>query len=443
MTKLTDEAREILAETLRQVDVRSVVQKHIDCGAGVLRLGSQSVPLAELDEIVIVAIGKAALPMYEATVAELRGLAIRAVVVTNEVEASRRCTGVYREARYQCDELIGSHPLPDEASLRAAEAVLEVLRSVTNRAAVLFLISGGASAMVEAPLDPSISLADTAAFYQSLIGSGLPIAQMNALRKHFSAVKGGRLAEAAAKARMQCSLLISDVPVDMPDVIGSGPSLPDSSTLADCVRLLGSLKVAESVARFFAGPLCVETPKPDSTCFARANWEVILSSQHLAEAAAKAASALGFHVEVDNACDEWEYRQAGTYLLDRGLAMARQHGRSCLISVGEVGVALAPDAGEGGRNQQLALWCAAELTRRGEVTTVLSAGSDGIDGNSQAAGAVCDEATVALARRAGLDVTEALGRFDSAPLLRTIGASVVTGPTGNNLRDLRLVLFGG
>ncbi len=327
--------------------------------------------------------------------------------------------------------------------MRAAEAILEALSAVDERTAVLFLISGGASAMMEAPLDPRMPLADVAAFYQALIGSGLPISAMNALRKHFSAVKGGRLAQAAAAARIQYTLLVSDVPANLPDAIGSGPSLPDSSTLADCRELLAGLKGAlpQTVAEFFNGPLCVETPKPEDPAFTRARWEVISSSEHLAQAAAAEARRAGFHTEIDNRCDEWGYRDAARSLIERGLELAAAHGRFCLISVGEVGVMLPANVGEGGRNQQFALWCAGELARRGVRATVLSAGSDGIDGNSDAAGAVCDESTLSLAGAAGLDVQDALRRFDTTPLLRALGATIETGATGMNLRDLRLLLF--
>ena len=434
MSTLAEEAREILAETLRQVNVHAVVRRHLSIDDGVLTMGGASVGLLELDEIVIIAVGKAALPMCESACEALGGcgLGLRGVVVTNE----NRPAGLPGMV-----VLPGHHPLPDAVSLQAAQAVLALLRSVRGKTAVLFLISGGASAMLEAPLDPAISLEDTAAFYQALIGSGLPISQMNALRKHFSAVKGGRLAEAAAPAGVQCSLLISDVPVNMPDVIGSGPSLPDPGTLADCRELLARVELPESVAKFFNGPLCVETLKPEDSCFERSSWHVILSSEHLAEAAMHAARSRGFHVEVDNTCDEWEYRDAARYLLERGEALARRHVRCCLVSVGEVGVTLTADAGVGGRNQQFALWCATEMARLGLAATVLSAGSDGIDGNSQAAGAVCDETTSAKALRMGLDPQEALERFDSAPLLKAVGAAVMTGPTGNNLRDLRLMLF--
>ena len=432
MKSLSEAAREIAAETLRQVDVRRVVARHLACDGAVLTLGGKSVPVGELDQIVMIAVGKAALPMYEAARDALLGVPIRAVVVTNQ--AAEMDGAVVMPA---------SHPLPDLASLRAAEVVLALLREVTERTAVLFLISGGASAMLEAPLDARISMEDTAAFYQALIGSGLPIAQMNALRKHFSAVKGGRLAEAAANAWMQYTMLVSDVPSGSPDAIGSGPSLPDSNTMADCRGLLRSVgPLPARVAAFFESALCVETPKARDRCFERAHWEVVLSSEHLAAAAAKAARAAGFRAEIDNGCDEWKYRDAGRYLIDRGLEISGDPARVCLISVGEVGVTLPEVVGEGGRNQQFALWCAREVARRGAAATILSVGSDGIDGNSQAAGAVCDETTPELARARGFSVEDALEEFDTTPLLRAVGATMETGPTGNNLRDLRILLFG-
>jgi hydroxypyruvate reductase len=169
---------------------------------------------------------------------------------------------------------------------------------------------------------------------------------------------------------------------------------------------------------------------------------VILSGEHLATAAAHAAQAAGYHAVIDNTCDEWEYCDAARYLLDRSAEIAHQHPRACLLSVGELSVTLPANPGEGGRNQQFALWCAAELARRGQAAVVLSAGSDGIDGHSTAAGAVCDAHTVQRAAQHGLSVDEALAVFDVAPLLRSLDAQIVTGPTGNNLRDLRLILTG-
>jgi hydroxypyruvate reductase len=440
VNRLAQQARAIFAETLRRIDVAAAVQRHIHCDATTLSIGGHNIPIVELDTLLIIAVGKAAIPMHRAVESALQAasqLAVRSVVVAPEATRATIAKGICLE---------GAHPVPDTRSLLAADAVTELLQTATPRTAVLFLISGGASAMLERPLDPSLSLDDLAAFHRILVASGLPIAQMNALRKHLSAVKGGRLAEIAAAALLQSTLLISDVPAASPDAIGSGPSLPDTSTVQECRSLLASLDVfsalPQSVRAFFSGPLCVETPKPTNAAFARANWSVILSSDHLAQAAASAACSAGFYVEIDNTCDDWEYREAARYLLDRSAALAKDHPRTCLVSAGELSVAIPPHAGQGGRNQHFALWCAQELAQRKASATVLSAGTDGVDGLSDAAGAVCDETTVAAAHRIGIgrSVEDALQRFDSTPLLRALGADITTGPTGNNLRDLRLVL---
>jgi hydroxypyruvate reductase len=433
--ELAREARAIFADALAAVDIRAAVQRELRREGGLIR----ELPLDELDQVLVVALGKAARPMAEAAHQALHGLKYRGVVVGPEPPLGLGEGWVLVQ---------GAHPIPNARSLHAAQSVLALLATATPRTLVLFLISGGASAMVEQPLDPGLSLEDLAAFHRALVASGLAIGEMNAMRKHLSAVKGGRLAQAAAKARAQLTLLVSDVPALQPDAIGSGPSLPDSTTLQDCAVPLRQTGAAfpSRVREFFAGPLCVETPKPAHPAFARASWTVLLSSAQLAEAAAQAARARGFLVEVDNTCDEWEYRDAARFLLERSAALAgdqaRNQPRTCLISVGEVSVALPPNPGTGGRNQQLALWCAGELARRREQATVLSAGSDGADGNSAAAGAVCDETTVARADQLSLSTTRALAAFESAPLLSAIGDQIVTGPTGNNLRDLRLVLRG-
>jgi glycerate 2-kinase len=439
MSSLSHQARSIFAETMRRVDVRNAVRRRLHYDPSTLTLGDTTILLSDLDQILILAIGKAAVPMYQAAHQALHGLAQlrrHALVIAPQPPSDPLPDAVFCR---------GPHPTPDADTLRAADAALALLRRVTPRTAVLFLISGGASAMAERPLDPRISLEDLASFNRTLVGSGLPIAQMNALRKHLSAIKGGRLAQLTAPARHQCTLLISDVAAADPDAIGSGPTLPDSTTLAACHALLAKLHATTtlppSVTAFFSGPHCVETPKITDPAFRRAHWQVILSSDDLAQAAATAARALGFHTEIDNACDEWEYRETARYLLDRSAALRRQHPRTCLITAGEIQVALPPNvSGEGGRNQQFALWCAAELIRRHQTATVLSAGSDGIDGQSSAAGAVCDPDTIQRAHLLGLSVDEALARFNTSPLLRALGADIVTGPSANNLRDLRLFL---
>jgi hydroxypyruvate reductase len=295
--------------------------------------------------------------------------------------------------------------------------------------------------MMELPLDPSISLADTVAFYQALVHSGATIVEINCVRKHFSAVKGGRLALAAGNAR-KISLLVSDVPPAHLDALASGPTIADPTTIADCREILTRYNLLDrfptSVRRDFESPHLDESPKPGA--FVSSSWK-LLDSDELAAIAQSYAVGLGFHTVLDNTCDDWTYDAAADYLLNRLRDLRREHPRVCLISAGEVTVQLPHGApsGKGGRNQHFALYAAGRLSPQDAPLAILSAGSDGIDGNSPAAGAVLDTTTLSSHERR-LTAAGALRAFDSFTWLQAIGATIVTGPTGHNLRDLRILL---
>jgi hydroxypyruvate reductase len=304
------------------------------------------------------------------------------------------------------------------------------------------MISGGGSSLVERPIDDEISLPDLAATYRTLVHSGAPIAEINAIRKHLSAVKGGRLAQAAYPAQ-QVSILVSDVPSNTPDALASGPTMPDSSSIHDCDQIAEKYHLVsqfpESVAGLFRQHALEETPKSDDPAFVRARWWTVLSNQVAIDQASAAATRAGFAVDVDNSCDDWPYDKAASHLLHRLRELRRSASRVCLISGGEVTVTVR-DGGVGGRNQQFALACAEQIA--GEDITVLSAGTDGIDGNSPAAGAVVDGSTLDRAARSGEAnaARNALAAFNAYPLFEALGDAVMTGPTGNNLRDLRILL---
>ena len=181
-----------------------------------------------------------------------------------------------------------------------------------------------------------------------------------------------------------------------------------------------------------------ETPKPSDAAFAKSRYVTVLSNWSAVEAATCHAKSLGFTVETDDSCDDWDYARAADHLLERLRSSRQRSSRVCLVSGGEVTVTLGNESGVGGRNQQFALYCADKIA--GESIAVLSAGTDGIDGNSPATGAVVDGTTVARARQHGLDIASAISQFDAFPLLDGIGDALVTGPTGNNVRDLRILL---
>ncbi len=436
---LRDTSRQIFRATLDRLQIPTVMQRQIHYDENLLHVGGTRYAMDGFRHIKIVSAGKAAVPMAASLMDILapqvaRGQTLDGIVV-----------GTTLAERHGLRSLLGGHPVPTEQSFLAAAAVLGYLSDSDRETLVFFLISGGASTMLEQSLDSATTLADTAAFHQVLVHSGLRIQEMNTLRKHFSAVKGGRLAVAAANAT-KCTLLISDVPEGALDVIGSGPTLPDPSTVADCHAIVRErrevLPFSDRLMEFFTSAL-PETPKADHPAFLRASAFALLSSSDLCIEAARLAEQAGFYVVVDNACDDWNYETAAEYLLQRIATLRQTHKKVCLLSVGEISVKVEHGEGIGGRNQHFVLECAARIAESGQRVTVLSAGSDGIDGNSRAAGGVADETTVKRAEEMGWSVSSALKRFDSHTLLEALGDTLTTGPTGNNVRDLRMFLSEG
>ena len=345
----------------------------------------------------------------------------------------------------------GGHPLPNEDSLAAARATLALLKHAKKTTFIFFLISGGGSAMHELPRDKKITLDDTIAFHETLVASGATITEINTVRKYFSAVKGGRLALAAPTAE-KLSLLLADVPLKDLAAVASSPTLPDYSTLAECQEVLERFHLLEkfppAVREYFERLLREESGRSRdeqgaAAAFQHAQFDTLLSNHDFVNAARDHAQSLGYKVVIDNTCDDWDYVEAAKYLLARFHELRGEYTRVCLLSSGEVTVNLGKNPGCGGRNQQFALQCALDLARfEGEALAVLSAGSDGIDGNSPAAGAIADTTTIARARRYNFDPAATLARFDTCTLFTALGDSIATGPTGNNLRDLRILIAG-
>jgi glycerate 2-kinase len=431
--------QDLFLDTLHHLRIAEVMRTRVVSQGETLHMGELTYDLKGFHRVVVIAIGKASAPMWDALLPALdsalqHGQSVEAVVVGStrpKIEDSR------------VQFFPGSHPFPDRTSRDAADAILHTLTSCDDRSLVIFLISGGASAMIERALDHSVTIEDVTQFYRSLVQSGLPITQMNTLRKHFSQVKGGRLA-VASQGATQCTLLVSDVPENALHIVGSGPSLPDPSTVEECRQIIAAdpdaLNISKSLLSFFNDPNLEETPKAEHPAFQKAAWISLLSSDDLCQTAGETMAKRGFHVVVDNRCDDWDYRNAATYLLDRLQDLRQQYPKVCLLSAGEVSVQIPPTHGIGGRNQQFALECARQLVEREMKATVLSGGSDGIDGNSPAAGGVCDETTMARAVMKGLDISFALEQFDSYSIFSALGDAIITGPTGNNVRDLRILL---
>jgi len=421
-------AREIFQQALAEASVSRAFARHVNCERGVLRVREDLYDLHSYSRVLVVSLGKAGHTMVEALAGQV-GASLEGIVASS-VSPSAQVHGF----RYFC----GGHPSPNAESVQAASAILRALNAQPASALVIFLISGGGSSIVEKPIDDEISLDDLIATYRALVHSGAPIAEINAVRKHLSAVKGGRLAKAAYPAH-QVSLLVSDVPDNTLDALASGPTMPDSTGVEDCYRIAEKYELLnefpQSTRELFERRALDETPKSDDPAFIRARWWPVLSNETAVEEARAAAERAGFIVHVDNSCDDWDYERAAEYLLGRVRELRKQCSPVCLISGGEVTVKVT-NGGVGGRNQQFALACASRIA--GENITVLSAGTDGVDGNSPAAGAIGDGSTIERGRE--LDARTALERFDAYPFFKAIGDAIEIGPTGNNLRDLRILL---
>jgi glycerate 2-kinase len=427
---------DIFESALRSSRVEPAMERRVHVRDGVLEVDELRYELRRYGRVLVVAIGKAAGTMAATFLRQAGAEAARFEgIVAGFHEAGDWPLG-FRLFR-------SGHPSPNEVSVEAARAILAALQELTEDDLVVFLISGGGSSMVELFSDPAIPLESMAATHRALVECGAPIAAMNAVRKHLSAVKGGRLAAAAQPAR-QLTIFVSDVPLGELDALASGPTLPDRSTVEDVYRVAEKYGLSDRlpavVREMIVERRLSETPKPGDAIFARSNWSVLLDSSSLEEAAAVRARELGWHVEVDNRCDDWTVEDAATYLVERAGELRRTYERVCLLSAGEITVRVPSGAsGKGGRNSHFALLCS-ELIAGGGMA-VLSGGSDGIDGHSPAAGGVVDGSTEARANEAGYPVAAALAAFDSYTLLEKLGDAVVTGPTGNNLRDLRILLL--
>jgi len=386
--------------------------------------------------VVVVGAGKSAAVMAQAVEAAWPEVPLSGLVVTRYGHAvpTRRVEVV--EA---------SHPVPDAAGEAAARRILAMMGGLTAEDLVLFLVSGGGSALLALPA-PGLTLADKQAVNRALLASGATIHEMNCVRRHLSAIKGGRLAAAAHPARV-VTLAISDVPGDDPAVIASGPTVPDPTTFAEARAIVARYGIAlpEAVARHLEAA-AEETPKPGDPRLARAEFRLIATPHMALGAAAEAARGLGLTPLILGDALEGEAREVGTVLA--GIARSvRAHGLpvappAVLLSGGETTVTIraAGPPGQGGRNTECLLGAALALAGAPGVWGLM-ADTDGIDGIGDAAGAVATPDTLARARAAGRDPRAALDAHDSGGLFAALGDTVVTGPTLTNVNDFRALLI--
>jgi hydroxypyruvate reductase len=424
-------ARQVFHETMASIDVRHTLLAKLKFQDGALVAGGVSYPLSRPPRVV--AFGKAANRMA-LVLDEILGGHIEAGVAVGPADPSKKL------AHYRY--FLGGHPYPTSGSLKGAQAAAELVSNLTPDDTVIFLVSGGGSALLAQPLDASITLADLIDFNRVLVTSSLPIEEINVLRKHLSAVKGGRLGVRAYPAR-QLTIFISDVPDHLPSMIASGPTLPDESTAEQAYELAERSGLVRqfpaSIRKFFEGRELPETPKPGDPRFANSHHFCLLANGDAVEGALAAAKKLGFASQIDPGPWDADYRQVVHDNLIALGALSKEHAGHpvCLVVGGEVTCPVT-GPGMGGRNQAFVLEAVPQIAGRRRV--VLSAGTDGRDGNSPTSGAVADGQTLSRAQVLGLDPAAYLAWSDAYSFFRSLGDTLDTGFTDNNVRDVRIWL---
>jgi len=426
-----------LQAALRASDPQAALRRVVTLQDHLLQVAGETYDLDRVRRVFLLGGGKAAAAMA-AALEDLLGPLIAGGVV------SVKYGHAVPTARVRVLE--AGHPLPDAAGVAAAEEVLALAREAGPDDLVLVLISGGGSALLTAPAE-GVTLEDKMAVTRLLLAAGAPIGELNAVRKHLSRIKGGRLARALAPAR-SVALILSDVLGNPLDVIASGPTVPDPTTFADALEvlrrrnILGAVpgSVREVLQAGAAGHL-PETPKPGDPVFTLTRAAIIGDIRQALDAAAEEARAQGFRPVLLSASVEGEARSVGAAL--GRMAREARDGRFgplpvCLLQGGETTVTV-HGQGLGGRNQEVALGAALEISGMAGVV-VLSAGTDGTDGPTDAAGAVVDGTTLQRAKARGLDPHAALARNDAYPFFAALGDLVITGPTLTNVNDLMLAL---
>ena len=336
-------------------------------------------------------------------------------------------TSLHHSTRWQ--SFIGGHPLPNEASLAAARAAFTLLDRANNeQGTVIFLISGGGSAMIEWPISDDISLDDLRAANQDLVSCGARISEINSVRRAFSAVKGSGLARRAPHAKM-ITLIVSDTNPGDEASVASGPTLNSPADAPSAIEVVEHYHLDEVLpASIMKAVRAQHSPQPIT-----GSSQVLLDNQTALNAAAQKARELGYTCATLDHIREQPIEEGCELLLASALDQS-----SCTISGGEFSCPVRGD-GRGGRNLETTLRCAINLNTNSHLV-ILSAGTDGIDGNSPAAGAIADETTIHRARNLNLDAEQYLARSDSYTFFEQLNDLIVTGPTGTNVRDLRITL---
>jgi glycerate 2-kinase len=439
LDSLRSDARSIFTAGLQSADPFAAIVRTLELREDSLRVADRTYELSAVQNIFVAGCGKAAARMALAVQALLGERLVGGVIVVKHG---------HQLPIERVKVIEAGHPIPDEAGLGGARQVMDLARSCGKKDLLFFLVSGGGSALLPYPA-AGLSLEDKRRTTAALLRSGAKIQEVNAVRKHISQIKGGRLARLAAPA-MLVTLVLSDVINDSLEAIASGPTVPDSSTYADCLRIIKRYGVERlipfAVVDFLEGGAngqIAETPKPSDTVF-RDTQNVIVGGNRLALAAAQhRAQALGYHTLVLSDELQGESRivaKSHSDLVKEFLQTKTAARRpACLLSGGETTVTVRGD-GLGGRNQEFSLAAAIEIDGIDGVV-ILSGGTDGTDGPTDAAGGIVDGCTIDRGRAKNLDAAVFLAQNDSYHFLQATEDLLVTGPTLTNVMDLQITLI--
>lgn len=451
-------------EALASCDPAAAVRRAVHPRAENLSICGRPISMMKKGRLYVIAYGKAAAAMTAGLVQRFKEAtgrrALEALVIhppADPDEKGRRPTGMppmlaaaladahLPAARLKVKEMRGDHPVPLKASFAAGKAALRFASRAGAGDDIVFLASGGGSALMAAPLPPLLRDADKTNIHRVLLTCGAPIGQINTVRKHLSAIKGGRLALQARKAATLTTLVMCDVDPERYEEVASGPSLPDRTTVDDMVRIIDRYGIAPAVPVKVLEAMrkgkIPETPKPKDPLFRKSRSEAILSNRDLRNAAVRGGLTRGLPAEA-MPTDITGPVDTAVEMIARAIETAPP-GTRLLVLGGEVVTTPPRVAGEGGRAQELALRLALRMQGLGSRPwAFLAIGSDGIDGNSGAAGAYVDQTTLERARTAKLDTAKVLREGTTTKFFRKMSDLVVTGPTGTNVRDLYLLLTG-
>ena len=440
LKKMREDAINIFHAGLEAVDPVAAVRRYVSLDHGQLIIGDKTFDLSQVKDVFVVGAGKASGAMAAALEGILADRITGGLVVVKYGHAVNLSHISLVEA---------GHPVPDKNGQEGAERIRKHIATAGEKDLVLCLMSGGGSALLPSPA-PGLTLADKQETIQVLLSCGATIHEINTIRKHLSRIKGGQLALSAHPARV-VSLILSDVVGDNLDVIASGPTVPDPSTFQDCMDILSKYRIAEKLPKTIyrhlvdgAQEKIRETPKPGHPAFDHTDHFIIGNNFQALDSARRYAESLGYNTMLLTSLLTGETRDAAHF----HAAILREISQSghpssppaCLLSGGETTVTLKGN-GKGGRNQEFTLASAIALEGLGPVVC-LSAGTDGTDGPTDAAGAILDSTTLARARAKELDATAYLADNDSYHFFQTLGDLFITGPTITNVMDLRIALVG-